>query len=94
MDALWQGICHTLCLSVAEPICISQLQFICSQIISAANCQGQTMEACGIRLRSVQRVISDMKSSINKGSTVTSHSPWKHHQCNKTVTQLDDFDKM
>jgi hypothetical protein len=37
-------------LSVAEPICISQLKFTFLQIISTDNCHGQTMKACGIRL--------------------------------------------
>jgi hypothetical protein len=37
--------------------------------------------------------MSEAKSSINKGGTITFHSPWNHHHCNKMLTELGDSDK-
>jgi hypothetical protein len=48
------------------------------------------VEVCGIELWSVPKIMSELKL-INKGSTVTFYSPWKHHQHNKTVPELDFY---
>lgn len=60
---------------------------------NVANAQETTAEACGVSLRTVQRIVSEGKKSFNVSGTATFRSPGKHPRREKTVSELDDFNK-
>ncbi|KAJ4433787.1 hypothetical protein ANN_16099 [Periplaneta americana] len=60
---------------------------------NVANSQETTAEACGVDMRAVQRIVSEGNKSFNVSGTATFRSPGKHPRREKTVSELDDFNK-
>lgn len=60
---------------------------------AVAKCQEQTAEACGIGLRTVQRISSEANASLQACGSAIFKSPGKHHKRKKEVGELDDFSK-
>ncbi|KAJ4429769.1 hypothetical protein ANN_21973 [Periplaneta americana] len=60
---------------------------------NVANAQKTTAEACGVGLRTVQRIVREGNKSFNVSGTATFRSPGKHPRREKTVSELDDFNK-
>lgn len=65
----------------------------CATDNSVARTQVRTAKACGIGLRTVQKIISEGKISLNNSGTISLKSPGKHRNRSKEVTELDDFNK-
>jgi hypothetical protein len=60
---------------------------------SVAKCQEWAVEACKIGFRSVQRIVSEAKSSLNICSSVALRSLETHYQRKKPVKDVGDFNK-
>lgn len=59
---------------------------------SVVKCAKQTAEACGVGVRSVQRIVNEGKLSGNAAGIPVFSSPGKKRQKEKPITGLDEFD--
>lgn len=59
---------------------------------SVVKCAKQTAEACGVGVRSVQRIVNEGKLSGNAAGNPVFSSPGKKRQKEKPITGLDEFD--
>ena len=58
-----------------------------------ARVQERTAEACGVGIRTVQRIVNETKQSLDASGSVVLKSPGKKHKRNKPVCDLDNFNK-